>query len=119
MEPYLRARVIAEWRGAPEPAVRPDRMISVADGITKLMGSLGLGERLREEEVLGAWGEIVGEFIASHSRPFKLHAGVLQVQVLQSTMHYELDRVWKVKILEKLKQRFGPKAVREIRFRVG
>jgi predicted nucleic acid-binding Zn ribbon protein len=78
-----------------------------------------LGERLREEEVLGAWSDIVGDFIASHSKPFRLQAGVLQVQVLQSTMHYELDRVWKVKILEKLKQRFGPKAVREIRFRVG
>jgi len=119
MEPSLRARVLAEWRRAPEFPVRPDRTIAVGDGITRLMASLGLGERLREEEVLAAWSAIVGDFIATHSRPTKLQAGVLIVQVLQPTMHYELDRVWKTKILAKLKERFGSRAVKEIRFRVG
>lgn len=119
MTPYLRARVIAEWRGLPEPRPRPDRVTTVAAGVEKLMKSLGLGERLRQEEILRAWEGIVGTFIASHSAPTHLQAGVLTVQVLQPTMHYELDRVWKRKILEKLREEFGSKIVREIRFRIG
>jgi len=119
MTPELRAKVISEWRGLPEPKPRPDRLTSVSDGIQKLMKSLGLGERLREEEVLSTWKSIVGDFIASHSQPTKLQSGVLIVQVLQPTMHYELDRVWKFKILEKMRERFGPRTVRDIRFRVG
>ena len=119
MKPRIRARVIAEWRGLPDPTPAPDRLISVSDGITRLMKSLGLGDRLREEEMLASWRSIVGDFIAGHSQPQKLVNGVLIVQVLQPTMHYELDRVWKTKILAKLKERFGARAVREIRFRIG
>ncbi len=119
MDSSLRARVIAEWRGAPEPFVRPDRTVAIREGVARLMTSLGLGERLREEEILAAWSEVVGDFIATHSRPFRLQAGVLQIQVLQPTMHYELDRVWKSRILEKLRQRFGTRAIREVRFRIG
>lgn len=119
MNPYLRARVIAEWRGLPASEPKPVRLTTIGDGVAKLMKSLGLGERLRQEEVLGAWKEIVGEFIAGHSQPTRLQGGTLFVQVLQSTMHYELDRVWKAKILEKMKARFGPRTVREIKFRVG
>ena len=119
MTPYQRARLIQEWRGLPEPASKPDRQTTAADVIAKVMASLGLGERLRQEEVLGAWREIVGDFIASHAAPQRLDKGVLIVQVLQPTMHYELDRVWKPQILKKMKDRFGTRTVKEIRFRVG
>lgn len=119
MNPRLRARVIAEWRGLPEPPVRPDRTISVADGVAKLMDSLGLSHRLKEEEILRAWEEVVGSFIAAHSRPLRLQEGVLTVSVLQPTMHYELDRVWRHKLLRKLKDRFGARVVRDLRFRIG
>lgn len=119
MTPALRARAIAEWRGLPEPPKRPDRLISVAESITPLMNSLGLGERFRQEEVLRTWRSIVGDFIAAHSQPMRLRGGVLYVQVLQSTMHYELDRMWKQKILSKLREQFGPRAIRDIRFCLG
>jgi predicted nucleic acid-binding Zn ribbon protein len=119
MNSYLRARVISEWRGLPDRTPKPDRLTTAAEGVVKLMKSLGLGERLRQEEVLSAWRGIVGDFIADHSQPSKLQNGVLLVQVLQPTMHYELDRVWKTRILEKLRAQFGPKTVREIRFRIG
>ena len=119
MNPALRARVIAEWRGLPEPYVRPDRTTTVAEGISRVMKSLGLSARIREEEVLTAWRGIVGDFLANHSEPHQLKNGILFVRVLQPTMHYELDRVWKPKILEKMRERFGAKTVKEIRFRIG
>jgi predicted nucleic acid-binding Zn ribbon protein len=119
MSPSLRAAVIAEWRGLPERKIRPDRWQASADVLPKLMQRLGLRERLHETEVIEAWSKIVGEFIAAHSAPVALREGVLYVRVLQPALHYELEQVSKTEILRKLKQRFGGKTVRDVRFRVG
>jgi predicted nucleic acid-binding Zn ribbon protein len=119
MNPSLRAAVIAEWRGLPERKMRPDRWRAPADLVPKLMQRLGLRERLHETEVIDAWSKIVGEFIAAHSAPVALREGVLYVRVLQPALHYELEQVSKIEILRKLKQRFGGKTIRDIRFRLG
>lgn len=84
--------------------------------VHKVMAQLGLKDRLKEEEVLAAWGDTVGEFVAKHSTPKRLKNGILFVAVLQPTVRYELDRIWKRDILEKLKIRFGARTVKDIRF---
>ena len=119
MDSSLRNRVIAEWRGLSEKSVPHHRWAAPADVLPKLMQRLGLRERLHETEVLEAWGKIVGEFIAAHSSPVALREGVLHVRVLQPALHYELEQVAKIDILRKLKQRFGAKVIRDVRFRVG
>jgi predicted nucleic acid-binding Zn ribbon protein len=119
MNRSLRAAVIAEWRGLPERKMRPDRWQAPADLLPKLMQRLGLRERLHEKEVIEAWSKIVGEFIATHSAPVALREGILYVRVLQPALHYELEQVSKIDILRKLKQRFGGKTIRDVRFRVG
>ena len=119
MNSSLRAAVIAEWRGLLERKSRADRWQSPAELVPKLMQRLGLRERLHETEVIEAWGKIVGEFIAAHSAPVALRGGVLYVRVLQPALHYELEQISKSEILRKLKQRFGGKTIRDLRFRVG
>jgi len=119
MNASLRATVIAEWRGLPERKMRPDRWQAPADLVPKLMQRLGLRERLHETEVIEACSKIVGDFIAAHSAPVALREGVLYVRVLQPALHYELEQVSKSEILRKLKQRFGGKTIRDVRFRVG
>lgn len=119
MNPKLRAAVIAEWRGLPEKFARPDRWQTTADVLPKLIQRLGLKERLHETEVIEAWGKIVGDFIAAHSAPVALREGVLYVRVLQPALHYELEQISKPEILRKLKQRFGGRVIRDVRFRVG
>jgi predicted nucleic acid-binding Zn ribbon protein len=119
MNPSLRAAVIAEWRGLSERKMRTDRWQSPAELVPKLMQRLGLRERLHETEVIETWSNIVGEFIAAHSTPFALRNGILYVRVLQPVLHYELEQVSKIDILRKLKKRFGPKTIRDVRFRVG
>jgi predicted nucleic acid-binding Zn ribbon protein len=113
----LRNTVIAEWRGLYEPPEKPERSASVGDLLRKVLPKLGLAERLSEQQMQEAWQEIVGEFLAQHSVPASLKAGVLIVQVLQPTVRYELDRNWKKEILAKLKARFGAGIVKEVRFR--
>jgi len=119
MNPSLRAAVIAEWRGLPERKMRTDRWRSPGELLPKLMQRWGLRERLHETEVIDTWSKIVGEFIAAHSAPFALRDGILYVRVLQPVLHYELEQVSKIDILRKLKQRFGAKTIRDVRFRVG
>jgi len=119
MNPSLRAAVVAEWRGLPERLPAPDRWQSPAVVLPKLMQRLGLKERLQETEVIDAWAKIVGEFIAAHSAPVALREGVLFVRILQPALHYELEQISKIEILRKLKQRFGGKTIRDIRFRLG
>jgi predicted nucleic acid-binding Zn ribbon protein len=119
MPESLRKRVIEEWRGLPETDPKLDRTISIREVLVQLAPKLGLETRLREEEIIAAWAEIVGDFFARHSRPVHLHQGVLVVNVLQPTILYELDRQWKSLILTKLKTRFGGRLLKELRFRVG
>jgi len=83
------------------------------------MQKLGLKERLQGTEILAAWKSLVGEFIAAHSCPVALRDGVLYVHVLQPALHYELERVTKPEIVRKLKQRFGTRTIRDLRFRLG
>jgi predicted nucleic acid-binding Zn ribbon protein len=115
----LRALVLAEWRGLPQPVERPERTALLGDAVRKVMASLGLKDRLRSEEVLQSWHGIVGDFVARHSSPQQLKDGVLTVRVLQPTVHFELERVWKRDILAKLRERFGKNVVRDVKFRIG
>jgi predicted nucleic acid-binding Zn ribbon protein len=119
MNAALRAVVIAEWRGLPQAKARPDQYRPVAELVPTLMQRLGLKERLQESEMIDAWGQIVGDFIATHSAPVALREGVLYVRVLQPALHYELEQVCKIDIVRKLKRRFGGKVIRDVRFRVG
>lgn len=119
MKPSLRAAVLAEWRGLPERPPRPDQWQNVAAVLPKIMQQLGLSERVRENEILEAWSGVVGDFIAAHSTPVNLREGVLFVRVLQPALHYELEQISKPLILRKLKQRFGARKVRDLRFRLG
>lgn len=119
MTPDLRAKVLSEWRGYREKPAQPDRTQSVGETLEKVMRQLGLQERLTESQILSAWKEIVGEWFALHTCPERIRDGVLYVRVVQSSVHYELDRNWKPGIIGKLKTRFGAGRVRDIRFRIG
>jgi predicted nucleic acid-binding Zn ribbon protein len=119
VNPKLRAAIIADWRGLPDRKTPPDRWQAPGDLMPKLMQQLGLTERLHETEVLEAWKQIVGDFIASHSAPVSLSSGVLFVRVLQPSLHYQFETISKAEILRKLKQRFGVRVIRDVRFRVG
>jgi predicted nucleic acid-binding Zn ribbon protein len=119
MNPFLRAAAIAEWRGLPDKLPVRHHWQSPSDLLPKLMQRLGLKERLHETEVMDAWAKIVGDFIAAHSAPVALREGTLYVRVLQPALHYELEQVSKIGILRKLKERFGGKIIRDVRFRLG
>lgn len=107
--------MLEEWRGLPaEP--RPDRAMSLGDVLAKLLPKLGIATRIKESDILSAWSGIVGDFIAQHSQPERLVNGTLQIRVMQPSVRYELDRVWKPEIIRKLREQFGERTIRDIKF---
>ena len=108
-------RLLQEWRGFDENT-RPDRASPVADVLGKLLPKLGLQNRIKEADITAAWKEIVGDFIAQHSQPDRLVAGTLHIRVIQPSVRYELDRTWKPEIIRKLREQFGDKMIRDIKF---
>lgn len=119
MASRFRRRAIEEWRGLPGAPEAPDRLFKAGEVAATWLTALGASEGLTEADARAAWREIVGDFLAQHSAPARFKAGVLYVQVLQPTVHYELDRVWKGEVLKKLQERFGAKRIRGVRFFVG
>jgi hypothetical protein len=117
MTPALRRKVLAEWRGYREPAAQKPA-VQVSEAVGPTLRSLGLKDLMNEADVISAWQEIVGNFIASNSAPVRLVGGNLTVRVLQPSLRFELERQWRGVILEKLRARFGGKIVRQITFRV-
>jgi hypothetical protein len=108
-------RVIQEWRGLREDH-RPDRELSIGEVLGNLLPKLGLDTRIKEADITQAWKGIVGDFIAQHSQPERLVAGTLMIRVIQPSVRYELDRTWKPQIIAKLREQFGEKVVRDIKF---
>lgn len=117
MNPKLRERIVAEWRGYSEP--KPDRVARLDATLSALMKKLGLADRLHQEEIVREWSALVGDFLAAHSVPDRIRERVLIVRVIQPTLLYELDRQWKPQILAKLKAKYGVKVIKDVRFRAG
>jgi predicted nucleic acid-binding Zn ribbon protein len=108
-------KVLQEWRGLPEDT-RPDRSCSVGEILKILLPKIGLEARVREEDISAAWSGIVGQFLATHSQPDRLIGGILHIRVIQSSVRYELDRTWRQEIIKKLREQFGEKVIRDIKF---
>ena len=82
------------------------------------MKGMGLEQRFNEEQVFEAWSTLVNPFIAEHAKPISLERKILFIQVLHSTIHYELERM-KGSILAKMQKEFGSENIRDVKFRLG
>lgn len=91
----------------------------LARALDKQLAALGLADRMLEDQLVGAWEEIVGAANAGNSRPVQLKRAELIIAVAQPALMYDLDRFHKAEILRRLQERFGRTKIRVIRFRVG
>ena len=94
------------------------RFARVGDILPTVLKSIGLGQRLREQEILAIWPDVVGEEVAARTRPYKIEKGVLHVRVDHSTWMHELHFMEK-EILRKLKERAPDIELVRIRFGSG
>lgn len=91
---------------------------SVADLVGPIVAQAGVGDRMKLEEVLGAWKEIVGDFLFQHSKPDSIQRGVLMVRVLQPTVHHAL-MMERPRILKRLKEKLKNSGIKDVRLKHG
>jgi predicted nucleic acid-binding Zn ribbon protein len=83
------------------------------------MQRLGIEQRLHQAQVFHQWAQIVGPDIAKHAQPVSLKNNLLVVAVDHPVWLQELSRFYKPLLLQKVRDRIGKTAVRDIVFRIG
>lgn len=114
----LRDRALAQLRGYWEPQDTSQFERGVDKAVESTLKGLGLESRFSEEQVFDAWAELVDSFVAANARPVAMQRKTLYIQVLHSTVFYELERM-RGQILAKMQAKFGPENIRDVRFRLG
>ena len=119
MTPALRAQVLREWQPPPSDVGGSKTTRSANKLVPLVMKQLGLEQRLQQSQVFYLWTTIVGSDIARHAQPVSLRNGQLVVAVDHPVWLQELSRYHKPLILQKVQERVGKKAVRDLCFRIG
>lgn len=114
----MRHRLVAAWRGVADGPLMDLPVLSVADLAPKIVAQCGMANRVKLEDVLAAWEEIVGAFLFKLSRPDAIERGILTVRLMQPTAHHALS-LEKGKILKRLQAKLPDAKIRDIRFRHG
>jgi len=91
-------------------------MRSVGDALPKTLTSLGISRRTREAQALWLWPQVVGEHLARETRALKLTGGTLLVTASSPALSHQLH-LERSMLIDRLNERIGTRAVREIRFR--
>jgi hypothetical protein len=114
----MRHRLVAAWRGVADGPLMDLPTLSVADLAPKIVAQCGMTNRVKLEDVLAAWEEIVGAFLFKLTRPDTIERGILTVRLMQPTAHHALS-LEKAKILRRLQAKLPDAKIRDIRFRHG
>ena len=85
-------------------------MRSIGAALPKALKSLGISRRTREAQALWLWPQLVGEPLVRETRALKLSGG--SSPALAHQLHLERRG-----LIDRLNERIGAPAVREIRFR--
>lgn len=114
----MRHRLMTAWRGTPDGPLMDLPTLSVADLAAKIVVQCGLANRVKLEDVLAAWEEVVGTFLFKLTRPDAIERGILTVRLMQPAAHHALS-LEKAKILKRLQTKLPEAKIRDIRFRHG
>ncbi len=90
---------------------------SLKDVLGCLKGSDGLPFDLRDCEIWHVWQNVVGDTVASNAQPIVIREGCLTIGVKEPIWMQEL-KYQAESIRQKLNERLGRDAVREIRFKL-
>ena len=98
---------------------RQRRALTARELIEAILSRYGITTRIREHRVITEWPTIVGERLATRTRPDGLKNGLLWVQVSNSAWLHELSFL-KTQIVTRANEVLGdPPLVCELRLHVG
>ncbi len=94
-------------------------MEHIKDILTEVIQKLEKREKTDSGKIINIWRRIVGEKIASHTKPYKFVKNTLYVYVDESTWVYELSQKYKNNLIVRLNNEIDKQKIRDIYFRVG
>jgi predicted nucleic acid-binding Zn ribbon protein len=97
---------------------KKDSFTSLKDIISSMFNDSHLPFDPADARIWEVWDDAVGPGIAEHAKPSRLREGCLRVDVSDPIWLQELEFVGD-KIIEKLNDKLGRKAVKKIEFRLG
>jgi predicted nucleic acid-binding Zn ribbon protein len=89
---------------------------SIGAALPKTLKSLGISGRTREAQALWLWPQVVGPDLVRETRALKLTGGTLWVTASSPALAHQLH-LERTLLIERINERIGAPAVREIRFR--
>ena len=110
--------LITQWRGVADGPLVDLPAKNIGDVVEKVMKAAGLGDRLLLDEVLAAWQQVAGDFIAKNTLPDAYLKGVLHVRCSQPSVHHALV-MEKAALLRKLNEKLGAGKIKDVRIRHG
>ena len=93
--------------------MRRSKTISIAEAVSDYIKEMNLGEKLSEVGVINSWEETVGKAISSRTTKIYIKDHVLYVHLSSSVVRNELLMLREA-LREKLNQRAGTEAIKEI-----
>ncbi len=93
-------------------------MNSLREIMPRMMKSIGLEKRYRDEMIILNWRQIVGEEIAANTRPGKISRRVLTLAAKNAVWAHHLSTL-KEEIIAKINTYAGEKAVSDLKFQAG
>ena len=88
----------------------------IGSAISSVIQQLGIGQRIKQGEVLEAWPRIVGEQIAKVTSADRIEGGKLFVHVTRSTWRNELVFLKKA-LVAKVNKEMNQEIIKDIIFR--
>lgn len=99
-------------RSSEVAAERPEKQ--VRDILPEVFRGLGIEARIEEVRLGEEWASVVGELVASRSRPGEIRDGTLFVEVENNVWMQEI-RFHRKKMIERIRERFPGLGVKGIR----
>ncbi len=94
----------------------PWKMSPLSSALNEALERQGMTRRIREQEVLLRWEELVGTAIANHAKPERLRGGVLWIHVADAAWRQELH-LMRGGLVERINAALGYDIVKELRLR--
>jgi len=96
--------------------MRRSKTISIAEAVSDYIKEMNIGSKLSEAGVLNSWEETVGKAISSRTTKIYIKEHILYVHLSSSVVRNELLMLREA-LREKLNQKAGTEAIKDIVFR--
>ena len=92
--------------------------IEIGQVLDLLFRKLGYDKKIREQQAMFWWDEVVGEHVAAHAQPTQIDNGKMSVVVSDSIWLTELNLL-RIQYIAKINENLGSMILKDIEFKIG